>query len=113
LKKIEAILRNAKFHEVKASLDEAGVEGLTSYEIKGAGNQKGQTKSGRPGSFKTTDLIPKTKLEIFCRDEDVEAIISTIVSSAKTGEVGDGEIFVSDITDIVRVRTGERGGNAN
>ena len=113
MKKIEAVVRNSKFHEIKAALDNAGVHGITEYEIKGAGNQKGEsTASGRPGSFKTTDLIPKTKFEIVCRDEDVEAIVSTITESAKSGEVGDGKIFIYDIADVVRIRTGERGERA-
>ena len=113
MKKIEAIIRTSKFHEVKANLDTAAVRGLTVYQVQGLGNQRGQaTPGGRPGSFRTTELIPKTKIEIICRDEDAEAIMHIISSSARTGEEGDGKIFIYTLDDLFRIRTAERGGRA-
>jgi len=113
MKKIDAIIRTARFYAVKEALDEAGVKGMTVYEIKGVGAQRGDTSSGgRPGTFKNTELIPKTKIEIVCDDEDTEKIISAVTKSAQTGDVGDGKIFVSTIDDVIRIRTGEKGASA-
>jgi len=113
MKKIDAIIRNTRFYTVKEALDEVGVKGMTVYEIKGVGAQKGDTSSGgRPGSFRNTELVPKTKIEIVCDDEDAEKIISTITKSAQTGDVGDGKIFVSTVDDVIRIRTGEKGTGA-
>lgn len=112
MKKIDAIIRNTKFYAVKDALDEAGIKGMTVYEIKGVGSQKGEVSGGRPGTFKNTELIPKTKIEIVCSDEDAEKIIAAITSSAQTGSVGDGKIFVSTVDDVIRIRTGEKGASA-
>ena len=113
MKKIDAIIRNTRFYSVKEALDEVGVKGMTVYEIKGVGSQKGESVAGgRPGSLKNTELIPKTKIEIVCDDADVEKIIDTITSNAQTGSVGDGKIFISTIDDVIRIRTGEKGSNA-
>jgi len=119
MKKIEAVVRSEKFYPVRDALDKAGVKGLMTYEIKGRGGQKGLMSVGErrvgPGaviagaSQVEGALIPKTKIELVCDDGDVEKIIDTIIMSAKTGEIGDGKIFVQDIVDVVRVRTGERG----
>jgi len=113
MKKIDAIIRNTRFYTVKEALDEVGVKGMTVYEIKGVGAQKGDTSSGgRPGTFRNTELVPKTKVEIVCDDGDAEKIISTITKSAQTGDVGDGKIFVSTVDDVIRIRTGEKGTSA-
>lgn len=113
LKKIEAIIRTSKFNDVKASLDTAAVKGLTVYQVQGLGNQRGQALTGgRPGSFRTTELIPKTKIEIVCRDEDADEIMHIIASSARTGKKGDGKIFISDVDNIFRIRSGDEGGGA-
>ena len=112
MKKIDAIIRNAKLHQTKEVLDEIGIKGMTVSDVKGLGAQKGTHSSGgRPGSFKGTELIGKTKIEIVCNNEMVDKVISAI-SSTKTGEIGDGKIFVHSLDDVVRVRTGERGENA-
>lgn len=113
MKRIDAIIRNTRFYTVKEALDNAGVKGMTTYEVKGVGAQKGDvTSGGRPGSFKNTELIPKTKIEIVCDDGDVDTIIEAISTSAKTGSVGDGKIFVSSVEDVVRIRTDEKGSSA-
>ena len=113
MKKIDAIIRSTRFYSVKEALDEIGVKGMTVYEVKGVGTQKGDTSSGgRPGSFKNTELIPKTKIEIVCDDQDADKIISTISSSANTGSIGDGKIFVSTIDNVIRIRTGDKGVSA-
>ena len=115
MKKIDAVIRNTRFYSVKDALYEIGVKGMTVYEIKGMGNQRGtvsSTPSGRPGSFKQTELIPKTKIEIVCDDCDVQKIVDTIVSNAHTGHVGDGKIFLSNVTNVIRIRTGESGTDA-
>ncbi len=113
MKKIDAIIRNNRFYAVKDALDDVGIRGMTVYEIKGVGTQKGDpTAGGRPGTLKNTELLPKTKIEIVCDDADVEKIVGAIVSSAQTGDVGDGKIFVSTINDVMRIRTGEQGSQA-
>lgn len=113
MKKIDAVIRNNRFYAVKDALDEVGIRGMTVYEIKGVGTQRGDpTTGGRPGTLKNTELIPKTKIEIVCDDADVQKIIDAIVSAAQTGDVGDGKIFVGTVDDVVRIRTGERGAGA-
>ena len=110
MKEIKAVVRASKFYDVKGALDKLGIKGMTVYEVKGVGQQRGNIVSkGRPGSFRAADLIPKSKIEIVCDDSDKEKIISTIIESAKTGEVGDGKIFVSDISEVIRIRTEEKG----
>jgi nitrogen regulatory protein PII len=108
MKKIEAIIKPFKLEEVKDALGEIGIEGMTVSEVKGFGRQKGHTEIYR-GSEYTVDFLPKIKLEIVVGDEQVEAAMSAIVSSAKTGKIGDGKIFVSDIEEAVRIRTEEKG----
>ena len=113
MKKIEALIRNSKLYPVKDALDEIGIKGMTVYEVKGLGIQKGQTTSGgRPGSFSGSELNPKTKIEIVCNDNDVDKIMTTLSNAAKTGNVGDGKIFVYTIDDSMRIRTGEKGSDA-
>ncbi|HEX3989261.1 MAG TPA: P-II family nitrogen regulator, partial [Verrucomicrobiae bacterium] len=105
MKKIEAIIKPFKVDEVKEALREIGIEGMTVLEAKGFGHQKGHTEIYR-GSEYTVDLLPKIKLEIVVLDSRVEDVIKVIVTTASTGKIGDGKIFVSDINESVRIRTG-------
>ena len=111
MKKIEAIIKPFKLEEVKDALGEAGIEGMTVSEVKGFGRQKGHTEIYR-GSEYTVDFLPKIKLELVLPDEQVEAAVNAIVGAAKTGKIGDGKIFVSAITEAIRIRTGEKGDTA-
>jgi nitrogen regulatory protein PII len=109
--KIEAIIRPQRLDEVKSALDEIGVTGMTVIEVKGAGKQKGYTQHYRGAEY-TVNLIQKLKLEIVAADAEVESIVQAIISAARTGEIGDGKIFLSPITDAIRIRTDERGAEA-
>jgi len=111
MKKIEAIVKPFKLEDVKEALREIGIEGMTVSEVKGFGRQKGHTEIYR-GSEYTVDFLPKIKLEIVAANEQVERAVETIVSSAKTGKIGDGKVFVSNIEEAVRIRTDERGEQA-
>lgn len=111
MKKIEAIIKPFKLEEVKDALGEIGIEGMTVSEVKGFGRQKGHTEIYR-GSEYTVDFLPKVKLEIVVSDELAEQAVATIVKSAKTGKIGDGKVFVSDVQEAVRIRTDERGHSA-
>lgn len=111
MKKIEAIIKPFKLDDVKSALTEIGVEGMTASEVKGFGRQKGHTEIYR-GSEYTVDFLPKIKLEIVLADSLVELAIATIVKAARTGKIGDGKIFVLDLEQAIRVRTGEAGDNA-
>jgi Nitrogen regulatory protein PII len=111
MKKIEAIIRPHKLTEVREALLEAGIKGMTIYEIRGIGRQKGHTEIYRGSEYKI-DFIPKVKIDVVVQDGSAEAVISTIIKAAKTGEVGDGKIFVSTIDEVIRVRTEELGDNA-
>jgi nitrogen regulatory protein PII len=111
MKKIEAIIKPFKLEEVKDSLGEIGLEGMTVTEVKGFGRQKGHTEIYR-GSEYTVDFLPKLKLEIVLSDERVDAAIAAIMKAAKTGKIGDGKIFVSTINDSIRIRTEEKGDKA-
>jgi nitrogen regulatory protein P-II 1 len=111
MKKIEAIIKPFKLEEVKDALGEIGIEGMTVTEVKGFGRQKGHTEIYR-GSEYTVDFLPKIKLEIVAPDERVEAAISAIIKGAKTGKIGDGKVFVSNVEDAIRIRTDERGDKA-
>jgi len=111
MKKIEAIVKPFKLEDVKEALREIGIEGMTVSEVKGFGRQKGHTEIYR-GSEYTVDFLPKIKLEIVAADEQVERAVETIASSAKTGKIGDGKVFVSSIEEAVRIRTDERGEQA-
>ena len=111
MKKIEAIVKPFKLEDVKEALREIGIEGMTVSEVKGFGRQKGHTEI-YCGSEYTVDFLPKIKLEIVAADEQVERAVETIVSSAKTGKIGDGKVFVSNIEEAVRIRTDERGEQA-
>ena len=111
MKKIEAIIKPFKLEEVKDALSEVGVEGMTVSEVKGFGRQKGHTEIYR-GSEYTVDFLPKIKVEVVVGDERVEAAVSAIVKAAKTGKIGDGKVFVSNVEEAVRIRTEEKGDSA-
>jgi nitrogen regulatory protein P-II 1 len=111
MKKIEAIIRPFKIDDVREALSEIGVSGLTLTEVKGYGRQKGHTEVYR-GSEYQIDFLPKLKLEIVVKDSMVDKVIDTIIKTARTGQVGDGKIFVYDITEVVRIRTEESGEDA-
>ncbi len=111
MKKIEAIIKPHKFEEVQDSLREAGVQGMTVTEVKGFGRQRGHTEIYR-GSEYTVDFVPKTKIEILADDDDVPTVLKAITDAARTGKVGDGKIFIYNVTDVVRIRTSERGSDA-
>jgi nitrogen regulatory protein PII len=107
MKKIEAIIKPFKLEEVKDALGEIGIEGMTVTEVKGFGRQKGHTEIYR-GSEYTVDFLPKIKLELVLTDKQVDAAVATIVKAAKTGKIGDGKVFVSNIEQAVRIRTDEK-----
>jgi nitrogen regulatory protein PII len=111
MKKIEAIIKPFKLEEVKDALGEIGVEGMTVTEVKGFGRQKGHTEIYR-GSEYTVDFLPKIKLEIVVGDELLEQAVGTIVKAAKTGKIGDGKVFITNVEEAVRIRTEEKGESA-
>jgi nitrogen regulatory protein P-II 1 len=107
MKKVEAIIRPFKLDEVKIALVNAGIVGMTVSEVRGFGRQKGQTERYR-GSEYTVEFLQKLKVEIVVEDEQLDMVVDKIVAAARTGEIGDGKIFVSTIEQIVRIRTGEK-----
>ena len=109
--KIEAIIQPSKFEAVKDGLQEIGVDGMTVTDVRGHGRQKGHTEVYRGREY-TVDLVPKVKIEMVVPDELVEKAIQAVLSSAKTGKIGDGKIFVSRIDDAIRIRNDERGQGA-
>jgi nitrogen regulatory protein P-II 1 len=111
MKKIEAIIKPFRLEEVKDALGEVGIEGMTVTEVKGFGRQKGHTEIYR-GSEYTVDFLPKIKIELVLPDNVVEAAVSAIVKSAKSGKIGDGKVFVSPIEQAIRIRTEEKGDQA-
>ena len=111
MKLVSAIIKPFKHQEVREALVEAGVEGLTITEVKGYGRQKGHTEMYRGAEY-SVDTLPKMKLDILIDDENVGSVIETITKSASTGKIGDGKIFVTNIEEIVRIRTGETGSDA-
>src|SRR3990172_10292461 len=108
MKKIEAIIKPFKLDEVKEALNDIGVQGMTVSEVKGFGRQKGHTDLYRGAEY-VVDSLPKVKIEIIAADSLVPKIIETIETSAKTGRIGDGKIFVTPVEEVIRIRTGERG----
>jgi nitrogen regulatory protein P-II 1 len=108
MKKIEAIIRQHKLEDVRKALAEHGVAGMTITEVRGFGRQKGHTEMYR-GSEYTVDFLPKIKVEVVVPDARLQNVVDTMVRAAQTGQVGDGKIFVSDLVDVVRIRTGESG----
>ncbi len=111
MKKIEAIVRHFRLEEIKDALSAAGVKGMTVTEVRGFGRQKGHTEMYR-GTEYTIDFVPKIKLEVVVADDDLNRTVAIITQTAKTGQTGDGKIFVHDLAEVVRIRTGETGDNA-
>ena len=111
MKLVTAIIKPFKLEEVKDALAEIGIEGMTVTEVKGFGRQKGHTEIYR-GSEYTVDFLPKVKLELALPDELVDRAVDTITKAARTGKIGDGKIFVQSVSDVIRIRTGERGPEA-
>jgi nitrogen regulatory protein P-II 1 len=111
MKQIEAIIKPFKLDEVKEALSAVGVQGITASEVKGFGRQKGHTELYRGAEY-VVDFLPKVRLEIIVRDDQVASVVATIEKAAKTGRIGDGKIFVTPVEEVVRIRTGERGDNA-
>ena len=106
MKKIEAIIKPFKLDDVREALSVAGITGMTAIEVKGFGRQKGHTELYRGAEY-VVDFLPKVKIEIVLTDELVDACVEAITTSARTGKIGDGKIFVSDVSRVVRIRTGE------
>lgn len=111
MKKIEAIIKPFKLDEVKEALQDMGLQGMTVVEAKGFGRQKGHTELYRGAEY-VVDFLPKLKLEVVVSDDQVDAAVEAITNAARTGRIGDGKIFVSDISHVVRIRTGESGPSA-
>lgn len=111
MKKVEAIIKPFKLDEVKDALSKIGIQGNTVTEVKGFGRQKGHTELYRGAEY-VVDFLPKIKLEVVVHDDMVDKVIDTIVNTAKTGRIGDGKIFVTNVEEVVRIRTGERGEDA-
>ncbi len=111
LKKVEAIIKPFKLDDVKEAINDLGTYGITVTEVKGAGRQKGHTEFYRGAEY-IVDFLPKIKIEIVVKDSEVDKIVETIMNSAKTGKIGDGKIFVYDIDNVYRIRTGEHGEDA-
>ena len=111
MKKIEAIIRHFKLEDIKTSLIENGVECLTITEVKGFGRQKGHTEMYRGNEY-AIDFIPKVKIEVVVQDEILRKVVDTIIEKAQTGQMGDGKIFVTDLQETIRIRTGETGSDA-
>ena len=111
MKKIEAIIKPFKLDEVKEALAKEGVQGMTVSEVKGFGRQKGHTELYRGAEY-VVDYLPKVKIEVVCPDDLAERAIEAITAAARTGRIGDGKIFISEIQEVVRIRSGERGEDA-
>ncbi|TWT30458.1 Nitrogen regulatory protein P-II 1 [Posidoniimonas corsicana] len=111
MKKVEAIVRHYKLEDVKNALSEQGVSGMTITEVRGFGRQKGHTEMYR-GTEYAVDFVPKVKIEVVVDDDRLQMVVDTILKSAQTGQIGDGKVFVSDLAECIRIRTGETGGEA-
>ena len=111
MNKVEAIIKPFKLDEVKDKLNQIGIKGITVSEVKGFGRQKGHTELYRGAEY-VVDFLPKIKMEVVITDNQVEDVINTIMEAAQTGRIGDGKIFVIDLQETVRIRTGERGEDA-
>ncbi|EFA74248.1 P-II family nitrogen regulator [Cylindrospermopsis raciborskii] len=111
MKKVQAIIRPFKLDEVKIALVNAGIVGMTVSEVRGFGRQKGQTERYR-GSEYTVEFLQKLKLEIVVEDNQVDMVVDKIISASRTGEIGDGKIFISPVDSVIRIRTGEKNGEA-
>jgi nitrogen regulatory protein P-II 1 len=111
MKKIEAIIRHFKLEEVKDALTQAGVHGMTVSEVRGFGRQKGHKEQYRGAEY-TVDFVPKAKMEVVVSDDQSKEVIETMLRTARTGQIGDGKIFVTDLNEMIRIRTGETGDGA-
>ena len=111
MKKVEAVIKPFKLDEVKSALSQVGVNGLTVSEVRGFGRQKGHKEQYR-GTEYTVDLVPKVKIEVVVGEAALPAVVEAIARAARTGEIGDGKIFVSPLEQVVRIRTGEKGESA-
>jgi nitrogen regulatory protein P-II 1 len=111
MKKVEAIVRHFKLEDVKNALTERGIHGMTICEVRGFGSQKGHTEMYR-GTEYAVDFVPKVKIDIVCSDAQLSTVLSTVLKAAQTGQIGDGKVFVSDLQDVIRIRTGETGDDA-
>ena len=111
MKKVEAIIRHFKLEDVKNALTEQGIAGMTITEVRGFGRQKGHTEMYR-GTEYQVDFVPKIKIEVVVPDAKLQLVLDTIMRSAQTGQVGDGKMFVTDLSEVVRIRTGETGESA-
>ena len=111
MKKVEAIIRHFKLEEVKNALTEQGIAGMTITEVRGFGRQKGHTEMYR-GTEYAVDFVPKIKIEVVVADGKVQTVLDTIMRAAQTGQVGDGKMFVTNLAEVVRIRTGESGEDA-
>ncbi|MCC7419280.1 MAG: P-II family nitrogen regulator [Planctomycetaceae bacterium] len=111
MKKIEAIIRHYKLEDVKNALTQAGIQGMTVTEIRGFGRQRGHKETYRGAEY-TVDFLPKVKVEIAVEDGLVPKAVETIMNTARTGKIGDGKIFVTALSEVIRIRTGETGGEA-
>ncbi len=108
MKKIEAVIKPFKLDEVKEALQELGVQGMTVLEAKGYGRQKGHTELYRGAEY-VVDFLPKIKIEVVVEDGQLSSVIEAITGAARTGRIGDGKIFISEISEVIRIRTGETG----
>ena len=111
MKKVEAIIRHFKLEDVKNALSEQGIAGMTITEVRGFGRQKGHTEMYR-GTEYQVDFVPKIKIEVAVPDSKLQLVLDTLMRSAQTGQVGDGKMFVTDLSEVVRIRTGETGESA-
>ncbi|MDF2953948.1 MAG: Nitrogen regulatory protein PII [Thermodesulfobacterium sp.] len=111
MKKIEAIIKPVKLEEVKAALGKIGIYGMTITEVRGFGRQKGHIEVYRGKEYEVR-FLPKIKIELIVKDEEVEKVVNAIIEAARTGQVGDGKIFVSSVEEVIRIRTGEKGEEA-
>ncbi len=111
MKKVEAVIKPFKLDEVKDALQEIGVQGMTVTEARGYGRQKGHTELYRGAEY-VIDFLPKVKIELIISDDQVDRVVEAIINTARSGRIGDGKIFVTDVEDVIRIRTGERGPQA-
>jgi nitrogen regulatory protein P-II 1 len=111
MKKVEAIIRHFKLEDVKNALADQGIHGMTVIEVRGFGRQKGHTEMYR-GTEYAVDFVPKVKIEVVCSDAGLQTVIDTILRAAQTGQIGDGKIFVGELQNTIRIRTGETGEDA-
>lgn len=111
MKKVEAVFKPFKLDDVKEALNKIGIHGLTVVEVKGYGRQKGHTELYRGAEY-VVDFIPKVKIEVVVAEDQVSAVVDAVASAAKTGRIGDGKIFISQVEEAIRIRTGERGEEA-